>query len=111
MKFINLRVRALQKLRKIVKKSMKNRSQFGVGKKRPGNCFKSGFGTVLGSIWEGVGTLWAAFWPILGAFWRFFGRSRSYLVKALVQDGLQEAFWMDLGSLWEGFGTVWEGFG
>ena len=65
----------------------------------------------MNSIWEGFGTLWAALWSLLGAFWRFFGRSKSYLVKALVQDGLQEAFWMDFRSLWEGLGTVWEGFG
>ena len=65
----------------------------------------------MGSIWEGFGTLWAALWPLLDAFCRFFGRSKSYLVKALVQNELQETFWIDVGSLWEGFGTVWEGFG
>ena len=67
---------------------------------------KTGFGEVLGSILEGIGALLAVFWPLLGAFWSFFGRSKSYLFKALVQDELQEAFWMDFGSLWEGFGTV-----
>ena len=67
----------------------------------------------MGSIWEGFGTLWAALWSLLGAFWWFFGRSKSYLVKALVQDGLQEPFESILGGVVErfgkGFGKVWEG--
>ena len=65
----------------------------------------------MDSIWEGVGTPLAVFWPLLGAFGPFFGRSKLYLFKALVQDELQEAFWMDFGSLWEGLGTVLGGFG
>ncbi len=70
---------------------------------------KNGFGRVLGSIWEGVGALRAVFWPLLGAFWPFFGRSKSHLFKALVQDELQEAFWMDFGLLLECFGKVFGG--
>ena len=50
--------------------------------------------------------LWVAFWPLLDTFWLFWGSSKSYFLKALVQDQLQEVFWMDLGSLWEGFGPV-----
>ena len=65
-----------------------------------------GFGRVWGSIWEGFGTLWGLLWALLGGSWPFFGRSKSYLVRAWLQDELQEAFWMDFGSLWEGFGTV-----
>ena len=66
---------------------------------------------VLGSIWDGGGTLRAVFWQLLEPIWSFFGHSKSYLFKALVQDDLQEVIWMDLGSLWEGFGTVLGRFG
>ena len=62
----------------------------------------------MGSIWEGFGTLWAVLWPLLGSFWPFLGGSKSHLFKALVQDGLPNAFWRDFGSIWEGFGTVLE---
>ena len=86
---------------------MKTRCKFMIRKKHAKKHLKIWFGKVLGSIWEGFGTLWAALWHLLDAFWRFFGRSKSYLVKALVQDELQEAFWMDFGSLWDGFGRVW----
>ena len=55
--------------------------------------------------------VWAVFWSLLGVLWSFFWCSKFNFFKALVQDGLQEAFWMDFGSLWEGFGTIWEGFG
>ena len=83
-------------------------------KKRPRDDLKNRFGRVLGSIWEGLGSLWAGFWPLLGAFCLPFGRSRPYLFQALLQNELQEAFWMDFGLLLEGFGKVlggfWEGF-
>ena len=72
---------------------------------------KSGFGRVLGSIWEEFGTVWAVFWALVDAFRLFFGRSKSYLFEALVQDELQEAFRMDFGSILEGSGRILEGFG
>ena len=52
--------------------------------KRPFGWILGCFAKVLGQFWEGLGTN----------------------LKALVQDELQEAFWMDSGSLWEGLGTV-----
>ena len=79
-------------------------------KNRPRNSLKSRFGRVLGSIWPGFGAPWAGFGPLLGALCLLFGRSKRYLFKALVQDKLQEAFWMDSGLLLEGFGKVLEGF-
>ena len=103
--------RALKKSQKISKKSIKNPCKFWVAKKESQNGFRSGFGRVWDSIWEGFGTLWALFWALLGPFWSFFGNSKSYLCKALVQDELQEAFWMDFKSLWEALGSVLEGFG
>ena len=48
-----------------------------------------GSGTPFG---KGFGTLWVFFWALLDSFWSFFGNSKSYLCKALVQDELQEAF-------------------
>ena len=108
---MNFKGRLLKKHVKVTKKLIKNRCKFTIKKKYAKKRPKIWFWKVLASIWEGFGTLWAALWSLLGAFWRFFGLSKSYLVKALVQDGPQEAFWMDFGSLWKGFGTVWEGFG
>ena len=69
---------------------------------------KIGFGKVLDSIWEVFGTVWDVSWVLLGAFWSFHGRSKSNFWAALVQDGSQEASWIDLGSILEGFG---QGFG
>ena len=40
-----------------------------------------------------------------------FGRSKSYLFQAWVQNELQEASWVDFGSLLEGFGRVLTRFG
>ena len=67
-------------------------------------------------IWEGLGlhlggVVWGVSWALLGASWPFFGRSKTSFLKALVQDRLQEAIWIDLGGFWEGFGRIWEGLG
>ena len=62
----------------------------------------------MASIWEGFGMVWRVFWALLGDSWAFFRRSKSSLFKAWVQDGLQEAFWIDFGRVLEGFG---EGLG
>ena len=70
-----------------------------------------GFRLPQSSIWEGFRWLLGASGALWGASWPFFGHSKSSFYKALVQDGLQDAFWMDFGSLWWGLGTVWEGFG
>ena len=61
-----------------------------------------GLGLNLGRVWDALGRLLAT----LGRIEAIFGRSKSYLFKALVQDELQEAFWMDFWSLWEDFGRV-----
>ena len=81
--------------------------KFRIEKNRLRNSLKSRFGRVLGSIWPGFGAPWAGFGPLLGALCLLFGRSKRYLFKALVQDKLQEAFWMDSGLILEGFGKVW----
>ena len=87
---------------------MKNLCKFGVGTTRPKICSESGFGEVLGFVWDGFGTLWAVFWALSGALGVIFGHSKSFLFRALAQDGLQEASGINLGSILEGFG---EGFG
>ena len=92
---------------------MKNRCKFRSGKYKPKNRSKTAFGKVLGAFWEGFGSLWGLFWALLGAFGRFLWPSKSNFYKALVQHGLQKAFWIDFGSIWEGlrgFGEGWEGF-
>ena len=85
------------------------------GKKRPQNALKIGFGKVLGSIWEGSGKVWGVSWTLLGAAWLFFECSKTSFFTALAQDGLQEAFWIDLGCFLEGsgkvLGRIWEGLG
>ena len=109
---MNFKGRLLKKHVKVTKKLIKNRCKFTIKKIYAKKRLEIWFWKVLASIWEGFGTLWAALWSLLGAFWRFFRLSKSYLVKALVQDGPQEAFWMDFGSLWKGFGTICShGFG
>ena len=70
-------------------------------------------------IWEGLGVNYAKFGRGLGRsepsfryFYSHFGCFGMFQIicfKALVQDELQEAFWMDFGSLWDGFGRVWGG--
>ena len=105
--------RAFENQWKNTKKSMPNRYKFWTWKKRPQNMLKSGFGRVLGSIWEGFGTLWGVFWPLLGDFCSFFWRSKWCFFQAWVQDGLQDTLWINFGRVLEGFGEdlgkVWEG--
>ena len=80
--------------------------QFSSGKKRstkwPEKWIWKGLGLHLGEVWDALGHLLATFGRILVVF----GRSKSYLFKALVQDELQEAFWVDFGLLLEGFGRL-----
>ena len=94
---------------------LKNDANFQQEKTGQKIASKFDFGRVLGSIWEGFGTIWDLFWTLLGASGSFWGGSKSSFYRALVQDGLQEAFWIDLGCLLEGFGRVlgriWEGLG
>ena len=79
------------------------------------NSPRIGFGRVLGSIVRGVGTVWGVSWALWGASWWSFGPSKSSFCKALAQDGLQEAFWVDFGrvwgGIWEDLGGSWEDFG
>ena len=63
----------------------------------------------MGWVWDGLG-------PHLGALersWAVFGAFKMDLFKALVQNGLQEAFWIDFGGIWDGFGEdfkrIWGG--
>ena len=93
-------------LLKFIKKWMKNRCKFGSGKYKPKNWSKPGLGGILGSIWEGFGTLWGLFWTLLGAFGSFLWHSKPNFCKALVQNGLQEAFGIDFGSILGGFGSL-----
>ena len=68
------------------------------------NCLKTGFGSVLGLIWERLGTVWGLSGPLLGDFCSYFERSKSSFFQAWLQDGLQEAFWVEFGRVLEGFG-------
>ena len=86
-----------------------------MAKSRLKHHLKIGFGKVLGSIWEGSGRDRDVSWALLGASWPYFWHSRANFFKALVQDRLQEAFWIDFGSILGGFGEglggSGEGFG
>ena len=102
-------------LLKFIKKSMR---KFEIAKYKPKNAFKSGFGRILGSIWEGFGTVLAVFWPLLRAFCRLFSCFGGVLNHSFfkhgstwVQDELQEASGIDLGSTLEGSGKDFGGFG
>ena len=76
------------------------------------NQFWEGLGLYLGEVWDALDRLLATF---AGAFWSFGACSKSYLLKTMVQDGLQEAFWMAFGSILGGFGedldASWENLG
>ena len=94
---------------------MKNQCKFGVGKKGSQNSTKSGFGRVLGSIWEGFGTVWSLSWALLDASGQVFECSNASLNPAWVQEwaprGLLGRFWIDFARFWGGSETIWDGFG
>ena len=94
---------------------MKNLGKFAMGKRRPQNALKNGFGRVLGSIWEGVGTVWAVFWTLLGCFFGIlnpnFCKHRSRMGSKRPFGSILDAFWEVLGGLWMDFGRFWEGSG
>ena len=69
------------------------------------------FGAILGSIWGGFGTLRSIFWALLGDFGAVLARSKSSFFPTWAQDGLQEAFWTNLGWIWGGLGQVLGGLG
>ena len=77
-----------------------------MAKSRLKNHLKIEFGKVLGSIWEGSGRDQDVSWALLGASWPYFWHSKTTFFKALVQDKLQDAFWIDFGSILEGFGGM-----
>ena len=63
----------------------------------------------MARVWGALGRLWATFGRIVLAFWAF----KAISFKALVQDELQKAFWIDFGRIWHGFGEdfdrIWVG--
>ena len=65
---------------------------------------KRSFGWLLNRF----GEILDVFWTLSGAFGRSFWPSKPRFYKALVQQGLQEAFWKAFGSI---FGGIWAGFG
>ena len=69
------------------------------------------FGAILGSIWEGFEALWGIFGALLGDFGAVLARSKSSFFPTWAQDGLQEAFWTNLGWIWGGLGQVLGGLG
>ena len=68
-----------------------------------------GLGLNLAGVWGALGRLLATFGRIVLAFWAF----KAISFKALVQDELQKAFWIDFGRIWNGFGEdfdrIWVG--
>ena len=94
---------------------MKNLGKFVMGKRRPQNALKNGFGRVLASIWEGVGTVWAVFWTLLGCFFGIlnpnFCKHRSRMGSKRPFGSILDRFWWVLGGLWMDFGRFWEGSG
>ena len=79
-------------------------------KKRPQNALKSGFGRVLGFIWEGFGTVWAVFWSLLGTLGPFFWCSKSICFKHRSKMGSKRPFGSILGRFLKALGRFWEDF-
>ena len=94
---------------------MKNQCKFWVGNKRPQNALKSGFGRVLGSIWEGVGTVWAVFWALFDcpfdALNPSFFKHRSGKGFKRPFGSILDRFWRVLGGFGMDFERFGEGFG
>ena len=86
-----------------------------MGKKRPQNASKNGFGSVSGSIWERVGTVWAVFWALLdcllAALNPIFFKHRSRMRSKRPFGSILDRCWGVLGNLWMDFERFWEGFG
>ena len=73
------------------------------------------FGRGLGGSWAPLGRSWAPLGRLLGTLGRLLGALGRLLAglfdsisPKLVQDALQEAFWIDFGSIW---GWFWEDLG
>ena len=79
------------------------------------NALKSGFGRVLGSIWEGVGTVWAVFWALFGCSFDTlnpsFFKHRSRMGSKRPYGSILGRFWNVLKRFGEDFGRVWIHFG
>ena len=65
-----------------------------------------GLGLHLGGVWDSLGRLLDALRRLLAGFGVFWACSKWDFCKALVQDRLQEATWIDLGV---DFGRVFGG--
>ena len=100
---------------------MKNQCNFGVGEKRPQNELKSGFGTVLGSIWESFGKGLGSSGLSFGHFWPPFGNCSTLIRRLLNALGpFLDIFWnfgghfspsgLDFASILNGFGRFWKDF-
>ena len=76
------------------------------GKKKATKCLKTwiweGLGLYLGKVSDGLGRLFGTF----GGFFTVFWCSKLIFFQPWVQDGVQEAFWIDFGSILEGSGSV-----
>ena len=86
-----------------------------MGKKGTQIGLKSGFGRVLGSIWEGFGTLWGVSWALLGrpldlqneAFLKHWSKISSKKPLGSILEGFGEGF----GRSWKDFAQFWKGLG
>ena len=78
------------------------------GKKEPQIGLKSGFGRVLGSIWEGFGTLWGVSWVLLG---RSLDLQNEAFLKHWSKISSKKPLGSILGRFWKLLGRVLEGRG
>ena len=74
------------------------------------------FSTVFfNQFFEVLGLVLGGFGKGFGGSGRLLGDFGASFLDALIQDGLQEAFWIDFesiwGGFWEGLGGAWEGLG
>ena len=90
------------KNQKLTKIHQKYRCAFGNGKidiKIGKNWIWADLGLDLG-VWSAVGHLLGA----LGRLWGSFGAFKIEFFSNRAQDGIQEAFWTNLGWIWGGLG-------
>ena len=89
---------------------MKKECEFAI-KNDPKKLLKIRFGSVLGSIWEGLGEVLGGIWSLVGLLGSFLELFFSCLYLEWSSKVVLEASGLDFGSILQGLGRILGGFG